>query len=178
MRRKVKTANLTKGLAEDIKEMLEDGKSVEQVYHDLNIHHQAIYSWIADAIFSPHDKRKPEIQILRDAFLNMLLGETVIAQALKVATQTQEKHSLKVTTLINLSKGEIEALEKKGHLDFIEEFEGSPVTLKVEETREMIPAQISILEKLMKFVEGDVSVDKLVNQLTPFAAPDDRLPEV
>jgi len=166
---------LTKQLASQISEMLHSGKTELEIRKILDLNNQNLWQWITLAVFGLPDQRTPELEILRDAIFDALLGETLLRKVLEASSETLEKKTKKVTTLLNLTKTEAAALERKGNATFVEEFEGSAVTLKVEETIEIIPPAVSLLEKLMKIAEGNASVKNAVLHLTPFGSVDREL---
>ena len=173
--KKVRSAKLTKQLAEDIVGMLADGKAAFEVYKTLGVHHTAFCSWIVDSIFGKAEDRTPEMEIIRERILEVLLAESVILQALKILSEQQITY--KETELMALSAQERKALERKGYDAFIEKCEDAEVILKIERTLE--PPPISLLEKLMKMVdEGGVDIAELKKHIIPFNPPSSALPEV
>ena len=170
--------NLTKSQVEDLAGMLEEGTTIKDLMKFFKCSAIEVYSFISSSILFLSDKRTPEHQLLREKILDILLGESVLKKALRVVSETAEKRSLKVTTLLNLTPAEKAELEKQGHANFIKEFKGSAVTLKVEETIDTIPPDLKILEKLLGLVEGNVSVEEVAKQITNFSEPDPATPEV
>ena len=165
----------TKQLANQIAQLLHDGKTEKEIRDELLIHNNDLWKWTSLAVFGLPDKRTPEEQIFRDAIFDVILGETLLKRVLEVSSETTEKRVLKITTLLNLTSSEASALERKGNKRFVEEFDGSAVNLKVEETIETIPPAVSLLEKLLKLAEGNVSVQNALKQLTPFNPIDPEL---
>ena len=168
-------ATLTKKEAEDIVKMLDDGKTLTEAIGTLKIAASKVHSFVANCIFLPVGKRTPEQEIFRDKILDVLLSESILKRALQAVSEITEKRSIKVTTLLNLSKAERESLEKQGYADFVEECDDAVVTLKVEETKEIIPPNIKLLEKLVGLAEGTVSAKDIFKQLTPFSPVDSSL---
>ena len=173
--KKVRTATLTKQLAEDIIAMLGEGKTAFEVYKTLGVHHSAFYSWIIDSVFGRAEDRTPEMEIIRERILEVLLAESVILQTLNILSEQQVTY--KETELMALSAQERKALERKGYDAFIGKCEHAEVILKIERTLE--PPPISLLEKLMKMVEdGGVDVEELKKHIIPFNPVNPNLPEV
>lgn len=170
-----KGKKFTKQIANQIAHFLHDGKTEDEIRAELELNNNDFWKWTALAVFGLPDTRTPEEEILRDAIFDVMLGETLLKRVLEVSTDTTEKRIMKVTTLLNLTGPEAAALERKGNKRFVEEFEGSAVNLKVEETIETIPPAISLLEKLLKLAEGNVSVQNALKQLTPFNPIDPEL---
>lgn len=170
-----KAKKFTKQIANQIAQMLHDGHTEKEIRDELLIHNNDMWKWTALSVFGLPDTRTPEEEILRDAIFDVMLGETLLKRVLEVSSDTTEKRILKVTTLLNLTSTEAAALERKGNKRFVEEFDGSAVNLKVEETIETIPPAISLLEKLLKLAEGNVSVQNALKQLTPFNPIDSEL---
>ena len=172
----------TKAQAEEIIELFDEGKDLSEVISifrkKVKCSPSGIHSFIANSIFLSAEKRTREHQMVRDKLLDVLLGESVLKQALRAASETTESREIKVTTLINLTKAEQKLLEKQGYVDFVEEMEDAGVTLKIEETKETILPDKKILEKLLGLVEGNVSVEEIAKEITPFSDPDPATPEV
>ena len=158
--------------------MLGEGSTTKEMMDALKCTASQIHSFVFHTIFLTAEDRSPEQKILRERILEILLAETVLAKALRAVSETVEKRSLKVTTLLNLSKSEQAALEKQGYADFIEEFDDAAITLKVEETKEIIPPDLKILEKLLGYVEGNASIEDVAKGITPFSPPAPETPEV
>ena len=178
-------SKITKEDVKDIVEMLEDGKGLEDIHRFLttrkkvkNFPVAVIHSLITHSILCPAEHRTPEQQQIRDTLLNVLLGESVVKKALRAVSETTEKRSLKVTTLSNLTATEKKSLEKLGYADFVEESEMAAVILKVEDTKEIIPPDLKLLEKLLGLVEGNTSIEDIAKQITPFSPPDPMTPDV
>ena len=169
----------TKRQAEDMAEMIEDGKSLSDIRMYLKTNEaSSLHSLIAHCIFLSVDKRSPEQETIRAAILDALLGESVLRKALKAVSQDMVKRSTKVTTLSALSATEKKTLEKQGYTDFIEDSDMAAVILKVEETKETIPPDMKLLEKLLGLVDGSGSVDDVAKQLAAFSPPHPDTPEV
>ena len=166
---------LTKQQAEDIAEMLGDRKEMDHIYKTLDIPHARFVRYISESVFFSAEACYPTLETLRKAILDVLLRDHIIKTVLRVI-ETPNK-TIKVTSLLNLSTAEKKALEKQGYVEFIKAFEGARVTLKVEETEEVLPP-ISLLEKLMKLVESDVSVEDVKQKLMPFNPVHPDTPEV
>ena len=116
--KKIKTAKLTKQLAEDIVGMLGEGKRAFEVYKTLGVHYTVFNSWIINSVFGKAEDRTPEMEIIRERILEVLLAESVILQALKILSEQQVTY--KETELMALSTQERKALERKGYDAFIE----------------------------------------------------------
>ena len=173
--KKFKVEKLTKALAGDIVDMLGEGKSAFEVYHRFGIHHTVFYSWIVDSIFGKAEDRTPEMNVIREGVLELLLAESVILQVLKILSEPQV--TIKETELLALSAQDRKALERKGYERFVEDCEEKAVILKIEKTSE--PPPVSLLEKLMKMVDdGNVDVVELKKQIIPFAPVHPDLPGV
>ena len=173
--KKAKVTKLTKKLAEDIVEMLIEGKTASEIFDSVNVHFITFYSWIIDSIFGKAEDRTPETEIIRERILEVLLAESIILQALKILSEQQITY--KETELMALTTQERKALERKGYDAFIEDCEHAEVILKIERTLE--PPPISLLEKLMKMVEdSNVDVAELKQQIMPFNPVSPKLPDV
>ena len=98
------------------------------------------------------------METIRERILEVLLSESVILQALKIISSQQI--TVKKTELLALSAQERKALERKGYEAFIKECEEAEVILE--------PPPISLLEKLMKMVDGDADVVELKKQIMPY----------
>ena len=174
-RKKVKVEKLTKALAGDIIDMLGEGKSAFEVFHRLGVHHTVFYSWIVDAVFGKVGDRTPEINVIREGVLELLLAESIILQVLEILSEPQV--TIKETELLALTAQERKALERKGYDKFVEDCDSKGVLLKIEKTSE--PPPISLLEKLMKMVDdGNVDVAELKKQMMPFGSVHPDLPGV
>ena len=173
--KKVKVTKLTKQLAEDIVDMLTEGKMASEIFSRLGVHYLTFYSWIIDSVFGKAEDRTPEMEVIRERILEVLLSESIILQALKILSERQVTY--KETELMALSAQERKALERKGYEGFIDKCESAHVILKIERTLE--PAPISLLEKLMKMVEdSNVDVAELKQQIMPFNPVSPKLPDV
>ena len=171
-------AVLSKEQAEVVAEMLEDGQSLTDVKRYLNVAPSSVHSLIAHCVFLPADKRTPEQEIIRETILYVLLGEGVVKKALKAVSETDEKRSLKVTTIMGLTGAEKKLLEKQGHADFVEFCKTAEAILKVEETKDTIPPDRKILEKLIELVKTKVSVSDMATEIVDFSPPHPDTPEV
>ena len=166
---------LTKQQAEDIAEMLGERKEMDDIYKKLGIPHARFVRYISESVFFSAEARYPALETLRKAILDVMLRDHIIKTVLRVI-ETPNK-TIKVTSLINLSTAEEKALQKRGHIEFLREYEDARLTLKVEEREEALPP-ISLLEKLMKLVESDVTVEDLKQDFVDFHPPHPDLPEV
>ena len=139
------------------------------------IFHSILSSWIVDSIFGKAEDRTPEMEIIRERILEVLLAESVILQALKILSEQQGTY--KETELMTLSTQERKPLNVKVMMRLLKNVKMHRFFLKIERTLE--PPPISLLEKLMKMVEdGGVDVAELKKRIVPFYPPSPELPEV
>ena len=176
--RLLKTISLTKELAEEIVELFKEGCVDFEVCKRLGLSHSVFLEWVLEAFFGKPKNRSVEQKILRDGFFDVMLSDIVLRQALMAISQTQEKRTRKVTRLLNLTASDLKALERNGNAEFLEAYEGAVAILKIEETEDVSPPSEKLIEKLLSLVEGGVSVDEIVADITPFNPPSDELEEV
>ena len=169
---------LTEKYAKDTINLLKQGKDIFEVYTTLDVTYQTFYSWIIESLFGPPEKRTPEQRIIREGLLDSIFREIVLEKILKVIADPQEKVIEKRTTLHSLSKAEQGSLEKMGYEGFLTQFEEDGITLKVERTTEIIPIPVGLLERLIKLVESDTSIDEIAHKLMSFNPVDPVTPGV
>ena len=173
-----RTRLLTREKATLLAELLVEGKFPREIYSQLGVNYQTFSAWIMDALFGAGEDRTPELKILRDALLNYTFREVVIGKVIEVISEPQEKVTLKTTTLHTIAKTDESSLAKRGETEFLKQFKEDGVTLRVERTSEMMPVPIMLLEKLIKLVESDSSIDDISQKLANFNPPHPDTPEV
>ena len=169
---------LTVKKAEDIIELLKQGKDVFEVYTTLGVNYQVFYSWIVGSLFGTPEKRTPEQRIVREGLLDSVFREIVLEKVLKIIAEPQEKVIEKKTTLHSLSKAEESSLEKLGYDSFLAQFEEDGIILKLERTTEIIPIPVGLLERLIKLVDSDTSIEEVAQKLMAFNPVDPATPNV
>ena len=172
--KQITKVEFTEENADEMVEMFREGKEPSEICAPYKMGPNQFDSLMRRALFDPVEKRTPELQILRDGILKILLAEGIIGQALRILSKPQV--TMKETELLALSAQEKKGLERKGYEEFIKSAEKAPVLLKVERTTE--PPPVALLEKLLKLVEGDVTVEDVTQQLVEFAPVDPRLADV
>ena len=159
--------------AKEISELLEEGKSLEDIRKSVKHHGGTINAWIIEALFS--NNREGPLSTLRNAILNRVLKDRILVGMLKAAESPSEKITRKSVILSELSKADRALLERDGHEAFIEQVKDA-VILKVEETIETIPPQINLYKEILKAVgEGRIEVSQ---ELMPFSSVHPDLPPV
>ena len=159
--------------AKEISELLEEGKSLDDIRKLVSHHGGTINAWIAEALLS-NDIDEALLK-LRDALITRVLKDTAVLGMLKAASKASEHISYKTTILSDLSKSDKAMLEKLGYAEFTKRVEKDTIILKVEETRTVVPANTALYEKILKCVEGEVEVTQ---KLIPFAPVHKDLPDV
>ena len=160
--------------AKEISNLLEEGKSLDEIRKLVDQHGGTINAWIADALLSK-DLDTPLSQ-LRDAIIARVLKDTAIARMLKAASEPSETKSYKTTILSELSKSDKALLEQQGYQAFIKQVENDAIVLKVEETITTTAPDSSLFKEILKII-GDA--DKGITQkLIPFNPTHPDLPPV
>ena len=167
--------NLDIQTAKEISNLLEEGKSLDEIRKSVDQHGGTINAWIADALLSK-DLDTPLSQ-LRNAIIARALKDTAILGMLKAASEPSETKSYKTTILAQLSKSDKTLLESKGYTAFIQQVEVDAIILKVEETCTSTAPDRSLFKEILKATSGDE--DKAITQkLIPFSKPHPDLPPV
>ena len=160
--------------AKEISNLLEEGKSLDEIRKLVDQHGGTINAWIADALLSK-DLDTPLSQ-LRDAIIARVLKDTAILGMLKAASEPSETKSYKTTILSELSKSDKSLLEQQGYQSFIKQVENDAIVLKVEETITTTAPDSSLFKEILKII-GDA--DKGITQkLIPFNPTHPDLPPV
>ena len=159
--------------AKEISNLLEEGKSLDEIRKLVKQHGGTINAWIADALLSK-DLEAP-LSKLRDAIIARVLKDTAILGMLKAASEPSETKSYKTTILCQLSKSDTILLEKKGEHAFIKKCESGTI-LKVEETITNTAPDPSLYKEIAKILSGDDT--ETTQKLMPFLPVHPDLPPV
>ena len=160
--------------AKEISNLLEEGKSLDEIRKLVKQHGGTINAWIADALLSK-DLEAP-LSKLRDAIIARVLKDTAILGMLKAASEPSETKSYKTTILSELSKSDKALLEQQGHQSFIKQVEVNAIILKVEETCTSTAPDSGLFKEILKILGNE---DKGETQkLMPFSKPHPDLPPV
>ena len=159
--------------AKEISELLEEGKSLDDIRKLVSHHGGTINAWIAESLFS--NNLDDALLTLRTAIIERVLKDRIILSMLKAAEHPSEKITRKHVILSELSKSDKALLEREGCERFIEQAKDTLI-LKVEETIETIPPQTNLFKEILKiFSDSEVEV---IQKLMPFSPTHPDLPEV
>ena len=160
--------DLTPKISQDFCEMIEDGKTPEEIRKACNIQANTFRYWIMQAVLLPVHELESPLLMLRNAIISRALKDTALLGMLKAAEQPSEKTSRKSVILTGLSKHDKALLEHEGHEAFIEKAKDT-IVLKVEETVETIPPQTNLYKDILKAI-GDGEVESS-QKIIPFSPP-------